>query len=64
VCIDDNDVVGRIDFSDQYIVIYSMTRRRMKDYNEIFCHLLVCIMGHFGNNIHKVKIEITKTENQ
>jgi hypothetical protein len=41
VCIDYNDAMGGVDLSDQYIVTYSTTRKRMKKYfQKIFCHLL------------------------
>jgi hypothetical protein len=32
VYIDYNDAMGSVDLSDQYIVTYSMTRKRMKKY--------------------------------
>jgi hypothetical protein len=41
VCINYSDAMGGVDLSDQYIVTYSMTRKRMKKYyQKIFRHLL------------------------
>jgi hypothetical protein len=41
VCIDYNDAMGGVDLSDQYLVAYSTTRKRLKKYcQKIFSHLL------------------------
>jgi hypothetical protein len=41
VCVECNDVMGGMDVSDQYVVTYSATRKRMKlYYQKIFYHLL------------------------
>jgi hypothetical protein len=40
VCTDYSDAMGSVDLSDQYIVMYSTTRRMKKYYQKIFCHLL------------------------
>jgi hypothetical protein len=37
---DYNDAISSADFSDLYVVTYSMKRNSMKCYQKIFCHLL------------------------
>jgi hypothetical protein len=61
VCIDYNDAMGIVDLSDQHILMYSMTQKRMKKYyHKIFHHLLdqmvfnmfVIFIKHSGNYNH------------
>jgi hypothetical protein len=68
VCIDYNDAMGGVDLSDQYLVAYSTTRKRLKKYyQKIFRHLLdltvfnsfVIYMKHGGISTHlRFRMEI------
>ena len=61
VCVEYNDAMGGVDLSDQYVISYSTTRKRLKKYyHKIFRHLLdiavfnsyVIYKKHGGNNTH------------